>query len=154
MRIIFEVGVEPFHLLNKHGGAILFLVIASLALAPLASLYVLLAVAHTVIAQGCGGGSSEPMAGIVRALQVCSDATLYYSLFFPFLLGIFSTHMSYRMLLEGQLTSYSSPSRPRFSAQVLQKHLHKNSMVSGIKSAFRNKEKRIVLKCNSRCFRN
>ena len=124
MRIIFEVGFEPFHLLNKYGGAILFLVVASLALAPLASLYVLLAVAHTVMAQGCEG---EVMTVIVKGLQVCSDATLYYSLFFPFLLGLFSTHMSYRMLEAHYYNNYAPQSA--ISVEAIRSHLEKNSMV-------------------------
>lgn len=115
MRIIFEVGLEPFQLLNRYGGVILFLVIASLALVPLASLYVVLAVSHSLLlTQQCS-------LTLHRALQVCSEATLYYSLFFPFLLGFFSTQMSYRMILlsSQQQTVVLSEEEIRYQ---LQKH--------------------------------
>lgn len=135
MRIIFEVDREPFHLLNNHGGALLFVVIASLALVPLASLYVILAVAHSLILSKASCSYSDTVIVALKALQVCSEATLIYALFFPFVLGLFSTHMSYRMMEAATNTIQPSSSdteedssTPRISETELRSQLKENSV--------------------------
>lgn len=126
MRIIFEIGLEPFYLLNKYGGVLLFLIIASLSLAPLASFYVFLAVTSNLMTGAASDGEKgESMAVALRAVQVCAEATLYYTLSFPFILGLLSTHMSYRMA-QGRLGS----ERPGISDAELEKKLKHNTMVS------------------------
>lgn len=99
MRVVFEVGLEPFHLLNQYGGILLFLVIASLTLAPLAAMYVIIAVTCFFLNEiPCCEGQTEIAAIVVGALRTCAQATLYFSVSFPFLMAFISTYISYQMV--------------------------------------------------------
>ena len=101
MRIVFEIGPEPFHLMNHYGGIILFLVIASLTLAPLAAMYVIMAATSVFLKEVSGWkGQMENSLewNILEALRICAQATLYFSVFFPFLVAFISTSISYHMV--------------------------------------------------------
>lgn len=100
MHVIFDIGLEPFSLRNKYGGIILFLVIACLALVPLAMLHFMLAVTCFVVSEKA---SDEVQNGLtiaqaLVALQICAQATLYFSLIFPFMVALLSTFGCYHTL--------------------------------------------------------
>lgn len=131
---MFEIGLEPFYLLNKHGGVLLFLVIACLTLFPLALLYVMMATSSSLLVAFAGHSKSEAMAAAVQVLQICGQATLYFSLYFPFVMGLLSTHMSYRMVQEqierrGTTPTGTTSSSANYGA--LSQYLQQYTMVSG-----------------------
>jgi len=100
MRIVFEVGFEPFHLLNKYGGVLLFLVISCLTLVPLATMYVVLAITCFFLNEVTLEEQPGAIGSALSALRVCAQATLYFSVSFPFIMALLSTYMSYRMVEE------------------------------------------------------
>ncbi|CAB9499913.1 expressed unknown protein [Seminavis robusta] len=105
MHLVFNVGLEPFHLQNEYGGAILFVVIACLTLSPLAFLYVAIAVTCSVLNFLIAHASmqkSDVLTCVVEALHICGQATLYFSLYFPFVMGVLSTHVSYQTPVDQQ----------------------------------------------------
>ena len=117
MRVIFEVGLEPFHLFNKYGGVLLFLVIACLTLVPLASMYVVLAVVCCFLNEFSYDGQNEMLASVLGGLRICAQATLYFSVSFPFIMAMISTYMSYRMM-EGHLMGRHENETRQSSANV------------------------------------
>lgn len=113
----------------------LFLIISCLALVPLATLYILLAVTCFLFSEMVvyeEGEHDFTFSSALAALRICTQATLYFSLSFPFMVALLSTFGCYHILEARRRVVYStdtgSPSVD-FSP-IIWLYLQRYSMVS------------------------